>query len=424
MTENAATPFAELAPLEPLMDKCVHCGFCLPTCPSYILLGQEMTSPRGRIYLMRSGIEGRVAMSDTFVDHFDTCLGCMACETACPSGVRYAPLVEHTRAAIEHHTTRPLADRLFRGILFRVLPYPARLRLLTLPMALGRVVRRLPWLFERLPSRISNLMTLAPDSATHEEVRAFTPARGRRRRRVGLILGCVQRVFFGGVNAATTRVLSAEGCDVVVPEGQGCCGALALHAGRDDEARAFARRLIASFEGAGNQLDEIVVNAAGCGSTLKMYGDLLKGDAQWAARAERFAAKVRDVTETLAGLTPAAPRRPIPARVAYHDACHLAHAQGVRQPPRALLATIPGLTVVPLGEPDICCGSAGIFNLVQPEMAAALGRRKAEHIDGSAAEIVVTSNPGCILQLRTALRSAGSTTQVLHIVELLDQSLA
>jgi glycolate oxidase iron-sulfur subunit len=239
-----------------------------------------------------------------------------------------------------------------------------------------------------------------------------------------MVTGCVQRVFFGGVNAATTRVLSAEGCDVIAPEGQGCCGALALHAGRDDEARAFARRLIASFEGAGDQLDEIVVNAAGCGSTLKMYGELLKGDAQWAARAERFAATVRDVTETLADLTPAAPRRPIAARVAYHDACHLAHAQGVRQPPRALLATIPGLTMVPLGEPDICCGSAGIFNLVQPEMAGALGRRKAEHITESAAQIVVTSNPGCILQLRTALRTAGSTTQVLHVVELLDQSLA
>jgi glycolate oxidase iron-sulfur subunit len=419
-----ATPFAALAPLEPLMDKCVHCGFCLPTCPSYIMLGQEMASPRGRIYLMRSGVEGRVGMSDTFVGHFDTCLGCMACETACPSGVRYAPLVEHTRAAIESHTTRPLADRLFRAILFRLLPYPARLRLLTLPMAVGRALRQMPGLVERLPPRIRNLMTLAPDRARREDVPPFTAARGPRRRRVGMITGCVQRVFFGGVNAATTRVLSAEGCDVVAPEDQGCCGALALHAGRDDEARAFARRLIASFEAADGQLDEIVVNAAGCGSTLKMYGELLKGDAQWADRAARFAAKVRDVTETLADLEPTVPRRPMTVRVAYHDACHLAHAQSVRQPPRALLATIPGLTVVPLGEPDVCCGSAGIFNLVQPEMAAALGRRKADHITGSAAEIVVTSNPGCILQLRAALRTSGRTTQVLHIVELLDQSIA
>ena len=419
-----ATPFAALAPLEPLMDKCVHCGFCLPTCPSYIMLGQEMASPRGRIYLMRSGVEGRVGMSDTFVGHFDTCLGCMACETACPSGVRYAPLVEHTRAAIERHTTRPLADRLFRAILFRLLPYPARLGLLTLPMAVGRALRQMPGLVERLPPRIRNLMTLAPDRTRREDVPSFTAARGPRRRRVGMITGCVQRVFFGGVNAATTRVLSAEGCDVVAPEEQGCCGALALHAGRDDEARAFARRLIATFEAAGGQLDEIVVNAAGCGSTLKMYGELLKGDAQWADRAGRFAAKVRDVTETLADLAPAAPRRPMTARVAYHDACHLAHAQSVRQPPRALLATIPGLTMVPLGEPDVCCGSAGIFNLVQPEMAAALGRRKADHITGSAAEIVVTSNPGCILQLRAALRSSGSATRVLHIVELLDQSIA
>jgi glycolate oxidase iron-sulfur subunit len=420
----AASPFSALAPLERLMDKCVHCGFCLPTCPSYILLGQEMASPRGRIYLMRSGIDGRVGMTDTFVQHFDSCLGCMACETACPSGVRYAPLVEHTRAAIESHTTRPLADRLFRGILFRLLPYPGRLRLLTMPMALGRALRDVPKLAAWLPARIRNLLALAPDSSAAEDVPAFTAARGPRRRRVGMVTGCVQRVFFAGVNTATVRVLSAEGCEVVAPRDQGCCGALALHAGRDDEARAFARRLIASFAAAGDHLDQVVVNAAGCGSTLKMYGELLKDDAQWADRAAKFAAKVRDVTETLAELEPAAPRRPMTARVAYHDACHLAHAQGVRQPPRTLLATIPDLTVVPLGEPDICCGSAGIFNLVQPDMAAALGRRKADHIEGSAAEIVVTSNPGCILQLRAALRTSGSTTQVVHVVELLDRSIS
>ena len=297
-----ASDFSSLAPLEPLMDKCVHCGFCLPTCPSYLLLGQEMASPRGRIYLMRAGIEGRVEMSDTFVGHFDTCLGCMACETACPSGVRYAPLVEHTRAAIEHHQPRPLADRLFRAALFKILPYPARLRVLSLPMAAVIALRRLPRLLGRLPARLRNLIALAPDRANRAAVPEFTPARGSPRRRVGLVTGCVQSVFFGTVNTATARVLAAEGCDVAAPRGQGCCGALALHAGRDDEARTFARQLIAAFEPRLDDLHEIVVNAAGCGSTMKMYGELLKEDGQWAERAARFSAKVRDVTETLASL--------------------------------------------------------------------------------------------------------------------------
>ena len=421
-----STQFATLAPLEPLMDKCVHCGFCLPTCPSYLLLGQEMASPRGRIYLMRAAVDGRVGIGETFARHFDTCLGCMACETACPSGVRYAPLVEHTRAAIEHHHERPAQDRLFRAALFRVLPYPARLRWLTLPLAAAHVIRRFQGLTALLPLRIRNLLALAPDTpAGRWEVAPLTPARGTRRLSVGLVTGCVQRVFFGGVNAATARVLAAEGCDVFAPAAQGCCGALALHAGRDEEARAFARQLIATFEALPEQVTEIVVNAAGCGSTMKTYGELLAGDPEWAERAARFAANVRDVTETLARLSPQAPRRDVPARVAYHDACHLAHAQGVRDQPRALLRTIPGLTLVPLAEPEVCCGSAGIFNLVQPEMAAALGQRKAAHVAEAGVDMVVTSNPGCILQIRAALRSAGhaQSPEVMHIVELLDRAI-
>jgi glycolate dehydrogenase iron-sulfur subunit len=419
-----STEFATLAPLEPLMDTCVHCGFCLPTCPSYLLLGQEMASPRGRIYLMRAGIEGRVGIGATFAGHFDTCLGCMACETACPSGVRYAPLVERTRAAIEHHHERPVSDRLFRAALFRVLPYPARLRILAIPLAAAQFVRRFPRLTALLPLRLRNLLALAPDAPSgRAEIAELTPARGTRRLSVALVTGCVQRVFFGGVNEATARVLAAEGCDVFAPPAQGCCGALALHAGLDEEARAFARQLIATFETLPDQVTEIVVNAAGCGSSMKMYGELLADDPEWAGRAARFAAKVRDVTETLARLPPQAPRHDIHARVAYHDACHLAHAQGVRDQPRALLQTIPGLTVVPLQEPDICCGSAGIFNLVQPEMAAALGQRKAAHIADAEVDLVVTSNPGCILQIRAALRPAGRAPQVIHVVELLDRAI-
>lgn len=417
--------FAALEPLVPLMDTCVHCGFCLSTCPSYLMLGQEMDSPRGRIYLMRAGVQNRVAMSDSVVRHFDTCLGCMACETACPSGVLYAPLIEETRAAIERHHPRAAADRLFRRLLFLLLPYPARLRLLVLPLAAVNLLRRRPRLVSLLPLRIRNLIALAP-SATVSHAMLETPertsAKGDERARVGLVTGCVQRVFFGDVNRATARILAAEGCEVLAPRRQGCCGALALHAGRDDEARRFARELIQVFEG--QTLDAIVVNAAGCGSTMKSYGHLLKDDPAWAERARAFASRVRDVTETLAGLLPArAARHPLNLRVAYHDACHLAHAQGVRREPRQLIESIPGLTLVPLAESEICCGSAGIFNLVEPEMAAELGRRKAARIADATPDVVVTSNPGCMLQIGASARAAGHTFPVLHIVELLDASL-
>lgn len=406
------------------MDKCVHCGFCLSTCPSYLLLGQEMDSPRGRIYLMRAGVHDRIAMSESVVGHFDTCLGCMACETACPSGVRYAPLIEETRAAIEHHHTRPFADRAFRRLLFLVLPYPARLRVLSLPLALVDRLRRWPRLLEKLPPRIQNLIALAP-APRSEESRAAIPGRtaavGEPRARVGLVTGCVQRVFFGHVNQATVRVLAAEGCEVIAPRSQGCCGALALHAGRDDEARRFARGLIRAFED--QNVEFVVINAAGCGSTMKGYGDLLKNDPAWAGRARAFASKVRDVSEMLAGLQPVrAVRQPMNLKVAYHDACHLAHAQGVRREPRQVLESIPGVTLVSFAESEICCGSAGIFNLVEPELAAELGRRKVAAIAESAPDVVVTSNPGCIVQMTASARVAGHSLRVIHLVELLDAS--
>jgi glycolate oxidase iron-sulfur subunit len=419
------TTFDALRPLQPLMDKCVHCGFCLPTCPSYLLLGQEMDSPRGRIYLMRAGTDSRVGVGDSFVEHFDTCLGCMACETACPSGVRYAPLIEETRAVIEHHHDRPFRERAFRQLLFMVLPFPARLRLLAWPMGLADLLRRWPRLLATLPRTLRNLIALAPTGAPTSRTAALperTPAVGAPRLRVGLLTGCVQRVFFDPVNQATARVLSAEGCEVSAPAGQGCCGALALHAGRDAEARDFARRLIGAFDGF--DLDAIVVSAAGCGSAMKGYGELLKNDPQWAERASAFAAKVRDVTETLVELgTARAPRHRLDLRIAYHDACHLAHAQSVRREPRQLLDAIPGVTVAPLADADICCGSAGIFNLVQPEMASELGRRKVAHIADARPDVVVTSNPGCIVQIGAHARAAGHAFPVLHIVEILDRSI-
>jgi glycolate oxidase iron-sulfur subunit len=423
VAENA---FASLIPLEPLMDKCVHCGFCLPACPSYLLLGRETDSPRGRIYAMRAGTEGRTGLTSAVVEHFDTCLGCMACETACPSGVKYAPLIEQTRAAVETHHTRSRSERWLRRLLFQTLPFPRRLRVLALPLILLGPLRRSPAFLRLLPSRLRPLLALAPDVRLGTVLRdtpAHTAAVGGARLRVGLVTGCVQRAFFGEVNRATARVLAAEGCDVVAPRTQGCCGALALHAGEQEQSRAFARRLIATFEQA--SVDVVAINAAGCGSAMKEYGHLLRDDPEWAARADAFSRKVRDVSEVLTQLGPArAERHPIVARVAYQDACHLAHAQGIRSQPRDLLAAIPGVTLAPIGEADVCCGSAGIFNLTQPEMAAQLGQRKAAHLADATPDIVVTSNPGCLLQIQSAARSQGHPYTVLHLVELLDASIS
>lgn len=417
-----APPFDTLGPLEAEMHACVHCGFCLSTCPSYVLLGQEMDSPRGRIYSMRAGLEGRATLSPAAVQHFDTCLGCMACETACPSGVKYAPLIEKTRALVEAHHRRPLGERLFRALLFALLPYPSRLRLLAGPARMAAWLKRSPRLLAWLPARLRAVVVLAPPvPATTGPLAEITPADGSKRLRVGLLTGCVQRVFFASVNEATARVLAAEGCEVVAPASQGCCGALALHAGEEESARGFAKRLIEVFDR--TNVDVVAVNAAGCGSAMKEYGRLLADDPAWAERARRFAAAVRDVTEVLTSVEPRAPRHPLPLRVAYHDACHLAHAQGVRQPPRTLLGAIPGVTLVPVAESEVCCGSAGIFNLLQPDMATTLGDRKARHLADTRADIVVTSNPGCLLQLRAADERAGRATRILHIVELLDRSI-
>ncbi len=420
------TAFASLAPLTPLMDKCVHCGFCLPACPSYLLTGKETDSPRGRIYAMRAGVDGRIDMTPTVVEHFDTCLGCMACETACPSGVKYAPLIEQTRAAVETHHVRTGGERWLRRLLFNTLPYPSRMSLLAWPLVLLGPLRRSPALLRLVPERFRPLLTLAPDvtvASLSARAPEHTPATGDTRMRVGLVTGCVQRTFFGQVNEATARVLAAEGCDVIAPPAQGCCGALGLHAGEPDQTRAFARNLIDTFERA--QVDVVAINAAGCGSAMKEYGHLLRDDPAWAARADAFSRKVRDISELLAQLGPArAPRHPIQARVAYHDACHLGHAQGIRQQPRAILAEIPGLTLVPVADSDVCCGSAGIFNLTQPAMASELGRRKAIHLSDATPDLVVTSNPGCILQIQSAARESGHPYRVLHIVELLDASIA
>jgi glycolate oxidase iron-sulfur subunit len=419
------------APQTALIDRCVHCGFCLPTCPTYLLWGEEMDSPRGRIYLMKAGVEGRADLTPSFVSHFDNCLGCLACVSACPSGVQYGPLIERTRAQIEQKYPRPAGDRLFRGALMAVLPYPWRMRLAMLPLALaGGLLRGLLGADRAdsprrgLLARLRSSLSVAPPvtlSGLFAGVPAVTPAQGKQRLKVAMLTGCVQRLAFGHVNDATVRVLAAEGCEVVAPPAQGCCGALPLHSGHIEQARALARRTIEVFEQSG--VDRIVVNAAGCGSAMKDYGELFADDPAWASRARAFSARVRDVSQLLAELGPRAARHPVRARVAYHDACHLAHGQGVRAEPRALLQAIPGVELVSPAEAEICCGSAGIYNLVQPGPAADLGDRKARHLAALSPDMIATANPGCTLQITAAGRRLGHNWPVFHPIELIDASI-
>jgi glycolate oxidase iron-sulfur subunit len=411
-----------------LVGDCVHCGFCLPTCPTYVLWGEEMDSPRGRIYLMKQGLEGE-PLSDSMVQHWDRCLGCMSCVTACPSGVQYDRLIEQTRAQVERRHRRSPRDRALRGLVFSLFPYPRRLRVLRGPLravqrtGLDRALRR-TGLLQRMAPQLAAMESLAPRLGRPERLPERIPASGPTRAVVGLLTGCVQGAFFPGVNAATARVLQAEGCDVVVPARQGCCGALSVHNGREDEGQAFARRLVDTFEAAG--VERVVVNAAGCGSTMKEYAELLADDPAYADRARAFASQVRDVSEVLEELGPVAVRHPLEVTVAYHDACHLAHAQGIRAQPRRLLRGIPGLELREIAEPELCCGSAGIYNIINPEPARELGDRKAANIVATGAEVLVTANPGCLMQVTSAidrLAPPGRRMGLAHTVEVLDASI-
>ncbi len=450
--------------LRAVVSDCVHCGFCLPSCPTYQLWGEEMDSPRGRIHLISQLLDGAVG-SEAAALHIDRCLGCMACLTSCPSGVRYDRLIGAARSwraaptatgpqpaadhnATDHATDHPTAtgtgrplpprsrrDRLIREAIFATFPYPGRLRLLTRPL---RTAQRAG--LDRLADRIGLVSRLAPELATALRVaprmgtwspaarRAAAirlpgriPAAGTRRAVVGMLTGCVQQVFFPRVNIATARVLSAEGCDVIIPAGQGCCGALSMHDGRRPEAARFARALIATFERAG--VDAIVVNSAGCGSAMKEYQDLLAQDDQWADRAAALSAKVADVSEFLIALGPVAARHPLPLTAAYHDACHLGHAQRITAAPRDLLRAIPGLTLAELLDAGTCCGSAGIYNLVQPQAARQLGERKAAAVRQARADLLVSGNPGCALQIASALAAQQAPMPVAHLAEVLDASI-
>jgi glycolate oxidase iron-sulfur subunit len=380
-------------------------------------------------------------------EHFDRCLGCMACMTACPSGVQYDQLIEAARVWTEEARAgapvlggRPdgkqkVRDRAARAAIFALFPYPRRLRAMTGPLraaqrtGLDRRVAR-SGLPGRLSPALGAVLRLAPAqlAAPARRLPERVQARGPRRAVVGMLTGCVQSVFFPQVNAATARVLALEGCDVIIPRGQGCCGALSLHSGREAEAAAFARRTIAEFEGTG--VDAVVVNSAGCGSAMKEYERLLGGadpedpvGAGWAARAAAMSAKVRDLSEFLAELGPAAARHPLPVTAAYHDACHLGHAQRITRQPRELLRAIPDLNLVELPDAGTCCGSAGVYNLLQPEAAGELGARKAQAVLDAGAPLVISANPGCSLQIAAAMADRGEQVAVAHVAEILDASL-
>jgi len=417
------TAWDEHRPPDPdLIADCVHCGFCLPTCPSYTIFEEEMDSPRGRIVLMRVGNEPGSEPSDELRVHLDRCLGCMACVTACPSGVQYDKLIERARPQVERNIPRPRRERLHRRLIFALFTHPGRLRalapLLWMQQKLG-VNAFLAARLGRLPE-LQAMLKLAPPvtrRAAVAQLPEVTPARGVRRGRIALMQGCVQRVFFGDVNAATVRVLSAEGWEVHAPRRPRCCGSLQMHAGVEEEALGLAKATIAAYE----DFEAVAVNVAGCGSGMKDYAHLLADDPEWAERAAAFSARVKDVSELLAEHEPQAPRHPLPLRVAYHDACHLAHAQGVRAQPRALLRAIPELEVVEPADWEICCGSAGIYNLVQPAAAAELGARKAANLVASGAEAVAAGNPGCALQIAAHLN--GRELPIYHPMTLLDHSI-
>jgi glycolate dehydrogenase iron-sulfur subunit len=374
------------------IDDCVHCGFCLPTCPTYVLWQQEMDSPRGRIQLMEARLDGTIALDRTVVEHFDRCLGCMACVSSCPSGVAYDRLIVATRDTVEREFARSGAERAVRRLLFSVLPHPRRLRAALRLAPLGRLAP--------LPRRFRPLIELAPPWRSSERPPALTPAAGRRRGRAALLTGCVQSVVFGDVNAATARVLAAEGWDVAVPP-QGCCGALSAHAGRTDEAARLTERLQRHLAG----YDVIAVNAAGCGSHLKDHG-----------------LPAMDVSELLAE-RPRGRHHPLSLRVAYQDSCHLRHAQHLPAAYRPSLVRIPALELVEPAEQDVCCGSAGIYNVLQPVAARDLGERKAGHVLATGAQALASANPGCLVQISQALRRARRPLPVLHPIELVDASL-
>ena len=408
------------------VNQCVHCGLCLAYCPTFSELGTEMDSPRGRIFTIKSLAEGRMSLTDSVAKHLLLCLDCRACETVCPAGVPYGRLIEAAKVEIERQQPGALPRRLFRWLNFglllghpRLLPLAAAGARLYQTSGLQRLVRR-SGLVKLLPGTLPAWEASVPSKAERTPPPRTTLADGPRRARVAMLTGCIQAVVFGAHNRATARVLARNGCDVLVPEGQRCCGALNAHGGDHARARAMARQTIDAFEAVA--ADFVIVNTSGCGAHMKAYGHLLADDPAYAERAKRFAATVRDLAEFLAQEPLRGPLQPVTMTCTYHDPCHVVHGQKIKSEPRRLLAQIPGLRLVELPESDWCCGSAGIYNLTQPEMATRLLHRKVGHVLETSAEAVVTANPGCILQIQAGLGAHQSPVRVLHLVEILDRA--
>jgi glycolate oxidase iron-sulfur subunit len=434
LAQATGVPFDSQHPPDPkLIDSCVHCGFCLSTCPSYRVIGKETDSPRGRIYLMDEINEGRATVSTATVQHFDSCLGCLACVTTCPSGVQYDQLIAAMRPQIERNYPRSSAEKILRNLIFSIFPYPQRLRLLLRPLLLYQKVglqnwvRKQPLFNKILPKNLAAMESILPALSSkgfRDDLPEIVAARGEKRYRVGMLLGCVQRVFLPDVNEATVRVLTANGCEVVIPKSQGCCAALSHHQGQEEQAKQLAREMIDRFEGTG--VDFIVINASGCGHTMKEYGRLLAEDSMYSDRAQAFSAKVRDVQEFLdqVGLTATlSTLQDEPLTVAYQDACHMIHGQKIQSQPRRLLRQIPGLQIKESIDAALCCGSAGVYNIFQPEVADELGRQKVENLTNTGAQVIASANVGCTLQLNKHLQLQQKLVPVFHPMQLLDYSI-
>ena len=427
------TNFDSKNPPQPeLIDSCVHCGFCLATCPSYRVIGKEMDSPRGRIYLMDAINKGEATIDVATSQHFDSCLGCLACVTTCPSGVQYDKLLAATRPQIERNQPRNLGDRLIRTLIFNLFPYPNRLRNFLPPLwlyqnsGLQKLLRN-TGILNKLTPRLAAMEAILPAitaDSWQQNLPEVIPAKGEKRYRVGMILGCVQRLFFSPVNEATARVLTANGCEVIIPPSQGCCAALPAHQGQEAQAQAMARQMIDSF--IEEDLDAIIINAAGCGHTLKEYGHILADDSEYAEKAKAFAHKVKDVQEFLSEIELTTELHPLASddlTVVYQDACHLLHGQKISLQPRQLLRKIPGIKLREPVDAGLCCGSAGIYNMLQPETADELGKQKAANLVDTGAGLIASPNPGCSLQIQKHLDLRKSDVKVLHPVELLDYSI-
>ncbi len=422
----ASEPIAVDRPQQKDLDRCVHCGLCLNACPTYRELRVEMDSPRGRIYQMALVSTGAAPISPSYIEHIDLCLACRGCETACPSGVRYGRLVEAARAEIESSLRRPWHTRWLRGFFFRRL-LPSRMNLGILGAALYLYqASGLQWIVRVLgflPSRLRDVEALTPDVEApffFSYYGKVLPAKAPQRYRVAFLGGCIANIAFARLNEATVRVLQRNGCEVSIPETQTCCGALHVHAGLPEQARALARRNIDAL--LNGNFDAIITNAAGCGSTLKEYGELLEHDPEYAEKARRFSARMKDVNEFLASIELADGMSPLPITVTYQDSCHLAHGQRVRSAPRKLLGSVPGLQLREMALSDLCCGSAGIYNIAHTSMSLALLRKKMDAVNATGAQAIVTANPGCMLQLEVGVQKFGGGQRVAHVVEILDEA--